>query len=64
VHRVRAWTDVTNVFVPASIRAQGVDATRRGRLAVATCLLGMGGGVLGSLSVLLNRGFLRPAALR
>ena len=52
---MRAWTDVTDAFVPESIRVQGVDALRRGRLAVTTCLLGMGGAVLGSLSVLANR---------
>jgi signal transduction histidine kinase/ActR/RegA family two-component response regulator len=53
-HDVRAWTFIGDAFLPASLRAQGVDAVRRGRLAVLTIVLGIQGGVIGALSVLMN----------
>jgi hypothetical protein len=51
---VRGWTRIDDAFLPESLRAQGVDAVRRGRLAVACCVISTVGGLIGGLTVACN----------
>ena len=49
------WTRIDETFLPESLRAQGVDVVRRGRLAVACCVISTMGGLIGGLTVACNR---------
>jgi signal transduction histidine kinase/CheY-like chemotaxis protein len=52
---VRVWNSIDEIFLPESLRAEGVDAVRRGRLAVACCIISTAGGLIGGATVALNR---------
>jgi len=45
---------IVDGLLPPSLHAAGVDAVRRGRLAVATCVFGLIGGPIGVLTAALN----------
>jgi signal transduction histidine kinase/ActR/RegA family two-component response regulator len=45
---------IADGLLPPSLHAKGVDAVRRGRLALAACATGIVGGLFGALTVTLN----------